>query len=525
MSLRVLCFADNYAPAPSWHLLRAWLAIAFVLRAIVALSGDFVLHPDEILQYLEPAHKLVFGNGVVFWEYFYGARSWVVPGMVAGVLWLSKLAGIGEPWFYIDAVKIMFCLLSLLIPWGVYHYSRSIISESASRLALILTCLWPYLIAYAHKPFTEFVAANIFMLALGLAALPAARKGLLVATVGLLITLVAFIRFQYAPVAIVLWLATIVSLRAKPALIMFGGSLAAVALIGTLEWISWGGLFHSYKVNILVNLALDEFRDAQPYYFYVPRLLYATAGGFLLMIWACARQPRAYFLIGTCMLILFTFHSFFTAHKEFRFVFLLLVLSLIPLAGWFTQLSASFVKTLTVKLPMILASVYCVLVLTNALPYEKWLHEAASLERGEVNYLRGQNNLFEVYRVLAELENVKGVMHIPDPYFNTPAYYYLHHQIPFYSTNQATIIQQQYQLGLTQLASHIVTKDVIANASFSTLISDGEYKLYALVAPAGQEVVPWKQYTPSVIGESMRQLAQQLFGDGRPLPRIELSIE
>ncbi len=128
-----------------------WLAIAFVLRAIVALSGDFVLHPDEIIQYLEPAHGLVFGNGVVFWEYYYGARNWLVPGMVAGVLWLSKLAGVGEPWFYIDAVKLMFCLLSLLIPWGVYHYSRSIVSESAARLALIFACLWPYLIASADN--------------------------------------------------------------------------------------------------------------------------------------------------------------------------------------------------------------------------------------------------------------------------------------------------------------------------------------------------------------------------------------
>ena len=33
-----------------WRLLPLVLALAFVVRAAVALSGDFVLHPDEIMQ-------------------------------------------------------------------------------------------------------------------------------------------------------------------------------------------------------------------------------------------------------------------------------------------------------------------------------------------------------------------------------------------------------------------------------------------------------------------------------------------
>ena len=64
--------------------------LAFFARAAVALAGDFVMQPDEIpaeiMQYLEPAHRLVFGNGAAFWEYIYGARSWLVAGLVAGVL-------------------------------------------------------------------------------------------------------------------------------------------------------------------------------------------------------------------------------------------------------------------------------------------------------------------------------------------------------------------------------------------------------------------------------------------------------
>ena len=64
-----------------WKFLLPVLALAFVARAAIALSGDFVLHPDEIMQYLESAHRLVFGNGVTYWEVLlrcaFVAGAWV----------------------------------------------------------------------------------------------------------------------------------------------------------------------------------------------------------------------------------------------------------------------------------------------------------------------------------------------------------------------------------------------------------------------------------------------------------------
>ena len=101
-SVRLHSMADLLLhPSPPderpWKFLLPVLAVAFVARAAIALSGDFVLHPDEIMQYLEPAHRLVFGNGVTYWEYFYGARSWLVPGLVAGVLKLFDIVGLGQP--------------------------------------------------------------------------------------------------------------------------------------------------------------------------------------------------------------------------------------------------------------------------------------------------------------------------------------------------------------------------------------------------------------------------------------------
>ena len=41
------------------------LTPAFAAHGAVALSGDFFIHADEIMQYLEQGHRLAFGNGIV----------------------------------------------------------------------------------------------------------------------------------------------------------------------------------------------------------------------------------------------------------------------------------------------------------------------------------------------------------------------------------------------------------------------------------------------------------------------------
>ena len=155
-----------------WKYVPLVLALAFVARAVVALSGDFVLHPDEIMQYLEPAHRLVFGSGVTFWEYFYGACSWLVPGTVAGVLKLFDALGLGQPFWYVDGVKLLFCAVSLTIPAGMYVFARRHFGETAGRAALLAGAFWYELVGFAHKPMTEFVATAPLVALLALCVRP-----------------------------------------------------------------------------------------------------------------------------------------------------------------------------------------------------------------------------------------------------------------------------------------------------------------------------------------------------------------
>src|SRR3954470_24118442 len=82
------------------------LAWAVALAAVVAGSALVRLHyglgdrgiywPDEIHQSVEQAHRLIYGYGLVPWEFIRGARSWAFPGMLALVLWVGRAVGVSD---------------------------------------------------------------------------------------------------------------------------------------------------------------------------------------------------------------------------------------------------------------------------------------------------------------------------------------------------------------------------------------------------------------------------------------------
>src|SRR3954462_8377900 len=61
-------------------------AVALAVRLAVAFAMPNQLWPDEIYQSLEQAHRVVFGRGIVPWEYRDGTRSWLFPGVLAGIM-------------------------------------------------------------------------------------------------------------------------------------------------------------------------------------------------------------------------------------------------------------------------------------------------------------------------------------------------------------------------------------------------------------------------------------------------------
>ena len=454
--------------APPWKYLPWVLVLAFAVRAAVALSGDFVLHPDEIMQYLEPAHRLVFGNGVVYWEFFYGARSWLVPGLVAGALKLFDLAGLGEPFWYVGGVELVFCAISLAIPAGMYFFARHHFSEAAARAALVAGAFWYELVGFAHKPMTEFVAAAVLMALLALCIHPAANRARTVWLAALLAVLAAAVRLQYAPLALVLlglfflrterkWLAALaaaVFLLAVGLFDMLTWNLAADSF-GAAPWNR--GPFHSYLTNVRVNLALGETMARHPAWQYPVWLLYAGGGLTLLCAAVALREPRRYGLLLSLIVLVLLLHAV-QAHKEYRFIFVVVPLWLLIGADLAARLATVADGTYLRRGAAAAFAAVSVAGILEALPYQKSLYQGVWIRPPEkIGFIGGRDAAFSVYRYLARTPGVAAVAHLDRHYYGTPGYYHLHRKIPFYDRDTLDLVEKNLP-EFSASVSHVVSE-------------------------------------------------------------------
>ena len=518
-----------------WRFLLPVLALAFVARAAIALSGDFVLHLDEIMQYLEPAHRLVFGSGVTYWEYFYGARSWLVPGLVASVLKLFDIVGLGQPFWYVGGVKLVFCAISLLIPAGMYFFARWHFGETAARVALLMGAFWYELVGFAHKPMTEFVATALLVSLLALCVRPASDRMRVVLAVAVLAVLVAAIRVQYAPLALIVL--GLFFLRTEKKMQLVLAAAAAFVAVGVFDAITWdGSLFHSYIVNIRVNLALGDLRAGEsPAWQFLYWLLIANMGLVALCVLALP-DLRRYGLLLTLIALTLLIHST-QSHKEYRFIFVVIPLWLLigaDFAVWFaSRASEGRSRMLLGPTSLVLAASFAAISLAgilNALPYQDRVYKAYSRETGIVGFLRNQDPIFAAYRYLASAPGVAAVWQVDRPYFNLPGYYYLHRAIPFYDANTRRLIfadQERTELeAIVASVSHIVSADPATSIpGYSVKKTFGTIRILRRDAD-GPAVRPWQEYVPTITGGSFTKVMRKLYPDApTPPPNSGIRFE
>src|SRR5579864_4305542 len=93
-------------------LLLALCSGAAALRLALAFAMPNIAHPDQIFQILEPAHRLVYGYGIVPWEFREGVRSWILPGLFAFIFKISDFV-LRVPGAYLAEATVFLALLSL----------------------------------------------------------------------------------------------------------------------------------------------------------------------------------------------------------------------------------------------------------------------------------------------------------------------------------------------------------------------------------------------------------------------------
>ena len=519
---------------PVWKYLWPVLALAFAVRAVVALSGDFAMHPDEIMQYLEQAHRLVFGNGIVHWEQFYGARSWLVPGLVAGVLALLDAVGLDQPVWYVGGVKLVFCALSLAVPAGMYFFARGHFGEGTARAALLAGAFWYELIGFAHKPMTEFVATGLLMGLLTLCVRPGPARPGIIWPAALLAVLAAAVRMQYAPLALALLVLLFLRVggasgeggawwRGARAQLAFAAVLFFLA-VGVFDAATWDAeLFHSYLANLRFNLALEEARaGSSPPWQYLWWSLLTAAGLSALCLAPSLRDPRRYGLLLGLIVLALIVHSA-EAHKEYRFVFVVIPLWLLigaDLVAWLAArrrawvLGAAGAAFAAVSLAGLL----------NALPRQDDAYRLIfAPEETPVRFVRDRDPLFAAYRYLAEAPGVLAVWHIDRHYHALPGYYYLHRKIPLYdATTGASLVGTDIPTVLASI-SHILTADPGLSApGYAEERTFGALRLLRRLendAPVRR----WQAFTPTVTEASADRIMPRLYPDA-PSPPADFGI-
>ena len=468
---------------------------------------------------------------MIYWEYFYGARSWLVPGVVAAVLALFDVAGLGDPHWYVGGVKLLFCALSLAVPAGMYCFARRHFSETAALIALLAGAFWYELAGFAHKPLTELVATAPLVGLLALCARPSTDRPRVVWLAAGLAVLAGAIRMQYAPVALVLL--AILFLRTRLKLLLASSAAAMFCAVGIFDAVTWdGGLFHSYLTNLRFNLmAGEEFVGADPVHKLLWWFTLAAGGLSVLCLGGALRWPRRYGLLLGLIVLVLVIHSV-PAHKEYRFVFAAIPLWLLIGA----DLAARAAAWVAVRLPArpsaprwtmgaagaLFVAVSCAGML-KALPaqveaYRDWSDEATLF-----GFVRGHDPLFAAYRYLARAPGVDSVWQIDRGYSSTPGYYYLHRAIPLYDAFVGNSIINRNLATVSASVSHLVSADPNLTVPGYTLEREfGSIRILRRDA-AEPPVRKWREHTPVIVFPLIQRTMAQIDA-GFPAPPANAGI-
>ncbi len=285
------------------------------------MADDGLYWPDEIFQSLEPAHRWVFGYGLVAWEFIDGARNWTFPALVGAVMRLAVTFGATSPGAYLTAVKLAFCAVSLGTGWGAFRLAKALGAPAVpATLAAVIVLLGAPFIYFSPRAMSETASALPVVLGLAFAVDPTSnRKWQLIGAA--LLGLAVLLRLQNAVFCAGLLAYLCAFRRWRQALDAFAVLAGFALFYGLLDKLTWGSFFHSARKYLEFNLVQDgaaRWGTAAPTYY--ARILFRSMPALTLLTGAlvlvAARRTLGVFLIAAAFLAL---HSW-TPHKELRFV-------------------------------------------------------------------------------------------------------------------------------------------------------------------------------------------------------------
>jgi len=399
----------------------AILAVALALRVAMAL-GTNAVHPDEIFQYLEQAHRHAFGYGVVPWEYRYGMRNWLLPLALSGPMrlgdWIAPGTGL-----YLLLPRLMMALLGLAVVAAAFRIGDRL-SRAHAWVAMAVAAIWWELAYFGGHTLTE--AAAVAAALPGAALLGDPKAGRRSAAVGgLLLGFAVLLRFHYAPAIGVFVLMTCgTDWRGRWAPAVAGGLVAlavGAAVDLAMGQVPFSWIVANFQQNILANRAAGF--GVSPPLTYVRALGAGWGLFFAPILLAIVPVFNRYRPLVAMAAVNFLVHSAI-GHKEYRFILLsAAILVLLAAIG-----SAEYVLRLRERMPPRRARL--------ALPALVLLWAGASgslMARGrltsEWQAFEGGSQAMAALRGDASL---CGVGMVGVNFWDSGGYTYLHRNVPIY---------------------------------------------------------------------------------------------
>jgi len=420
-------------------LLLVFLLIGIFLRVGAALRFPTVDHPDEIFQTLEPAHHLAYGNSVVTWEWRQGARSWVFPAFLAGVMRTTDWMGPGSKG-YRWGIAIVLSLISLTTVWFGFAWAKRASGTDAAIVAAGACATWYELVYFAPKALTEVVATHALLPGLYLGMYGERfqeKKRMFLA--GIFCGLAMSLRIHLAPAVGFAALYFCYPNWRKRILPLAAGLLLPVVGFGLVDAVTWSHPFQSFLVYYQVHArefsvpslpstdVVEGAHNVQPWFGYLTMLcMHLGPVGFLVLM-GIRRSP----LLGCVALIHLVFHSFYGA-TEVRYLYPLVPLEITLAALGIMELVPAFntrrrsplsSRTIVVGGLAFLALISCLLV-----SQLNWSRRSGSLVA--FDQLSGDPTLCGV-----------GVYRIG--WWNIGGYTHLHQNVPIVLLGQASELEQE----------------------------------------------------------------------------------
>jgi hypothetical protein len=307
------------------------LAIALRLEPILVVPS--MVWPDEIFQTTEQAHRLVFGSGLVPWEFQLGMRSWLLPGVIAALMELSRIAGDG-PDYYVPVIAGAFAALAAVPVVCCFLWGRRLFGLPGGLIAGAVVAVAPELVYFGARTLFETAAGHLLV-----AALYILEPGYRVTSRqrlfggGVLLGLVFLLRIQLAPALVVVALCTNWRAARERTPAIVAGALTALAAASILDTLTLGYPLASVWRYIVYNFhygASSTF-GVEPWNYYLLGELGvwgAAAAALLLLMFLGARLMP---LILAAAITIVAVHSSI-AHKEYRFIYPAVILVMV-LAG------------------------------------------------------------------------------------------------------------------------------------------------------------------------------------------------